>query len=282
MNRIFVLLSFLGLITLSQAACADWTSDYIVGENYSGLLDIGTLGARKHVVLPPSEGNWNLVSVNDYWTQRSVNMGRLVFAEVIDDKVVAVLEATASHSSTGNIWPDMCRASEKHLFRDNFPGTSYPLEKCLIIEAVKPSALPDMANDSGFNYSLNPQSKLIQAIATIQGNQYLQVKITSISSAESGKSNFEKAYVEWAKKYSEVLETALTHTADSSSRKVVGIPRQLADGSVAESAKGNGKRGDLSHEQILRSIEKLKEFKDKGIITEDEFRTKKDELLKRL
>lgn len=79
-----------------------------------------------------------------------------------------------------------------------------------------------------------------------------------------------------------MLETALTHTADSSRRKVVGIPRQLADGSVAEPAKGNGKRGDLSHEQILRSIEKLKEFKDKGIITEDEFRTKKDELLKRL
>lgn len=291
MNRSFVTFLLFCLTAFTQTASASWSDDYLIGDSYSGLMNIGQFGARKHVALPPTSGKWVLVSIDDFSTQvrsqrasfESVRMGRLVYAEVIDEKVVAVLEAKASISANDALWPDMCFASNNQLFRENFPKTRRPTEKCLIIETVAPSAFNDLARSTVVNFSLNPTSKLIQATATIQGRQgFLQIKVTTISDTDFGQSPFVKSYVQWAQRYSELLDLALTHTADEFGKKIAGIPRQLADGSVAEYTDENEKKGAQPHDRIFQSIEKLKEFKDKGILSEEEFKTKRDELLKRL
>lgn len=291
MNYKLFLLSISCLLTFTQPASAYWADDYKVGDSYSGLMDMGPLGVRKHVALPPSEGNWVLVSMNDFSTQArslgasflTVTMGRLVFAEVVDEKVVAVLEAKASHYGSDVIWPDMCFPSDKYLFRDNFPGISKPTEKCLIVETVQPSSFADLEKNKTVNFSLKPSSKLIRATATIQGRGgFLQLNITTIAEDELNQGVFVKSYIQWAQRYSDILESALTHNADHSSKKVTGIPHQLADGSIVEYTEKTGNKGAQSHEQLFKSIEKLKEFKDKGILSDEEFRTKRDELLKRL
>lgn len=290
MNYKLSLLFICCLLTFTQPASAYWTDDYKVGDSYSGLVDIGPFWTRKHVVLPPSEGRWVLLSMNDFSIPaRSssanflpVTMGRLVFAEVIDAKVVAILEAKASHNASDVVWPDMCFPSDNDLFRDNFPKVRKPTEKCLAVENVPPSSLAEYEKTKAVNFVLAPSSKLIRAKSTIQGRDgYLQLSVTTIADGESNHDALVKAYIDWAKRYSNLLELALIHDADESSEKVTGIPRQLADGRIVEYIEMSGKDGQ-SQEQIFFSIEKLKEFKDKGILSDEEFKAKRDELLKRL
>lgn len=289
----------------SASAIADWASDYRIGAKHAGIVDIGRVGSRKQVVLPPNGGEWKLLGAfaSKYTTTASgrdsnrlvdLPYGNLVYANLSDDtRASIVLWASASLESTsGSVLPDVCVAKKGVAFQDLYPSFGSKLRpKCLTIELINPSALVEFERTALANQKVSFDGNyLVRATLATSDDRYGTLMITLTASAPTIDADYIKQVRQWANGYIESqLEASLARKLDTplhreafpiATAAVASNPAPTSSPAPAPLPSKQATSG--KGEDVLSTIERLKSLKDRGVISEEEFSSKKAELLKRL
>lgn len=287
----------------SSAAHSDWSSDFEVGAEYSGVVDIGRLGVRKQVVLPENSGNWRflgsetrpdrLAHAITSTVRVDAKFGNLVFASIgTKQDVRALLNVDASvEPITNAILPTICVPRDGVAHQNLYPSfNSNRKPKCLTIEKIDAESLGTPERHALKAHGLRfPGRGLIRLTMATSDNRYGTLSLIFTTEAPNfGLNDYIEAVKAWGDRYvTQQIEDLLSRSLDEP-RFNDPYPISTVGDAVAPTGdqttfdSAGKKQTENATDDVLSLLEKLKALKEKGVITEQEFDVKKKELLNRL
>ncbi|HEY5763651.1 MAG TPA: SHOCT domain-containing protein, partial [Rhodocyclaceae bacterium] len=211
---------------------------------------------------------------------RKVNVLAYVQASV---KPIQIL-----YHSVDSVLPQICAEKKSAVFQDLYKSfTSRRKPKCLTIERINLQSLSDAEHAALDKHSLSFSSgPMIRLTMATSDGRYgtLALAFTSTISADE-----EEAYIESLKKWGHQYVTS--QLEDSLSRSLWEAPFKdpypitvtgANPTSTAPVTQPAGAQPAPSSDDVFSMLEKLKSLHEQGILTDQEFNSKKAELLKRL
>jgi len=280
---------------LSVFSTAGSATDLNIGQSYNGLIELGSLGSRKQFILPETKGKWVLVGEEESALQLrnaglsppvSSKMGDYLWVEVVNDAPRTLFQVRTTTKPAANAaWPDVCKTAPDNIYKNEFFRGALK-EKCLLVDTTPAAALSNREKTLLAGHLKTAQTlRPLRATLTIYNRYdgFLEIAVSSLMPAEGSHLELQKAMVEWSVNYAEILEDAIRHGLEFKAIPLVPsmetpvFAKTQSIESVGASAPPRNPDGD-----VFEKLEKLKSLRDKGIISDEEFNSKKQELLKRL
>jgi len=280
---------------LSVFSTAGSATDLNVGQSYDGLIELGSWGSRKQFILPETKGKWVLIGEEETALQLSstksagsvnTKVGDYSWVELVNDAPRTLLQVrTTTKPAADAAWPNVCKSAPETVYKNEFFRGALK-EKCLLVDAAPAAALSNREKNLLAGHIKSGQTlRPLRAGMTIYNRYdgFLEITVSSLIPAEGSASDLQKALVDWSVNYAELLEDAIRHalefkavpTVPSSDAPVFAKTKPLEPSGASAPARSTD--GD-----VFEKLEKLKSLRDKGIISDEEFNSKKQELLKRL
>jgi len=289
------------VIVAAMGLPAAWAFD--TGEKVAGVVTFSSVGSRKQVVFPQSAGSWVLrhqeesrVTVRhlrNATSPLSAKVGEYWWGEDMGGKTRSAIyvKATLGAANDGD-WPRACQVSSGSEVMIAFPDETNAIEeKCVILDAGSTLTQREASMFPGWA-ELQTKYRPVRARFVITTRKYgvLHIVVTTLSSREaSAHERFYEAFTGWARFFSEQLSEGIQHGLDDDVRypavPSLAVPElATVSGAVPASVMSGASRtvdAPASDADTLSLLKKLKSQREKGVISDDEYRKKVDELLAR-